>query len=200
MLELAEIAVFDLLHEGFALEDIGVEIGGERARDDEELIAQHFRERDGAARGNEMRTPLEHEADVPEDEESEDCGGSGESGARGAEELGGAAEENGEAQDEKRGKRNEKAVAERRDTRPVWIARDEKIERHEGGEERSAGTRLVPAEKNQSGDGEKKDGGPGEQTVVGGKQYGEEGGRAPAPVAERNVAGFERAAVDDIAR
>ena len=42
MLELAEIAVFDLLHEGFALEEIGVEIGGELAGDDEKLIVDHF--------------------------------------------------------------------------------------------------------------------------------------------------------------
>ena len=199
MLELAEIAVFDLLHEGFALEEIALEVGSELAGDDEKLIVDHFRERDGAARGDEVRTPLEHEADVPESEEGEDCGGRGESGARGAEELRDALQENGEAENEKRGERNEKAVAERRDACPVWIARDEKIKRHEGGEERSASSRLAPAEKNQSGNGEKKDGSPREQAVVGGKQYGQEGGRAPEPVTERNVARFERAAVDDIA-
>lgn len=77
-----EVAVFDLLHEGFALEKIRAEIGGELAGDDEELIVDHFRERDGAARGDEMRTPLEHKADVPEDEECQECGSGGESGAR----------------------------------------------------------------------------------------------------------------------
>ena len=42
MLELAKIAVFDLLHESFALEEIGVEIGGELSGDDEKLIVGHF--------------------------------------------------------------------------------------------------------------------------------------------------------------
>ena len=162
-----EVAVFDLLHEGFALEKIGAEIGGELAGDDEKLIVDHLRERDGAARGDEMRTPLEHEADVPEDGECQERGSGGESGARRTEKLRGAVEENSEAEDEERSKRNEKAAAVRRDARPVGIARDEKIKRQEGGEEWSARARLAPAEENQSGDGEKKYGSPGKQAVVG---------------------------------
>jgi len=43
-----------------------VEIGGELAGYDEKLIADDFGKGNGAARGDEMRTPLEHEADVPE--------------------------------------------------------------------------------------------------------------------------------------
>ena len=50
--ELLEIAVFDLLHEGFALEEIALEIGGELTGDDEKLVVGHFGKRDGAARGN----------------------------------------------------------------------------------------------------------------------------------------------------
>jgi len=42
LLELAAIAVFDLLHEGLALEEIGVGIGGELAGNDEKLIVDHF--------------------------------------------------------------------------------------------------------------------------------------------------------------
>jgi len=37
-LELLDVAVFDLLHGGFALEEIGGEIGGEPARNNEKLI------------------------------------------------------------------------------------------------------------------------------------------------------------------
>ena len=198
--ELLEVAVFDLLHEGLALEEIGVEIGGELARDDEKLIADHFRERDGAARGDEMRAPLEHEADVPEDKESEECGSGGECGTLRAEELRGAVEENSETDDEERGERNEKAVAVRRDARPVGIARDQKIKRQHGSEEWRAGARLAPAEENQPGNCENKDGSPNKQAVVGGKQYGEKGRGAPEPVAERDVAGCQRVPIEKVAR
>ena len=74
--ELLEIAVFDLLHEGFALEEVAVEIGGELARDDEELVVGHFGKRNGAARGDEMGTPLENKALVPSNQEkNERCRG-----------------------------------------------------------------------------------------------------------------------------
>ena len=52
--ELLEIAVFDLLHEGFALEEVALEVGRELAGDHEELVVGNFGERDGAAGGNEM--------------------------------------------------------------------------------------------------------------------------------------------------
>jgi hypothetical protein len=58
--ELLEVAVFDLLHEGFAAENIGVEVGEELAGHDDKLIVDDFGKRNGAARGNEMRTPLEN--------------------------------------------------------------------------------------------------------------------------------------------
>ena len=52
--ELLEIAVFDLLHEGFALEEVALEVGGELAGDAEELVVGNFGERDGATGRNEM--------------------------------------------------------------------------------------------------------------------------------------------------
>src|SRR6267378_1042066 len=67
--ELLEIAVFDLLHEGFALEEIALEIGGELTGDDEKLVVGHFGKRDGAAHGNYMGTPLENKAGVPSNQE-----------------------------------------------------------------------------------------------------------------------------------
>src|SRR6266481_4809280 len=97
--KLAEVAVFDLLHQGLALEEIGAEISGELAGDDENLIVNHLGKRDGTAHRDEVRTPLEHEANVPEEEGGEECGSNGKSGAMGTEGLRGAIEENGEAED-----------------------------------------------------------------------------------------------------
>ena len=37
-----EVAVFDLLHEGFAAEKIGAQVGGELAGDHEKLIVDDF--------------------------------------------------------------------------------------------------------------------------------------------------------------
>ena len=39
---LLEVAFFDLLHEGFAPEEVALEIGGELAGHDEELIVDHL--------------------------------------------------------------------------------------------------------------------------------------------------------------
>src|SRR6266576_4079167 len=106
--ELLDVAVFDLLHEGFALEEVALKIGSELAGDDEELVVGHFGKRDGAARGNEMETPLEHEAGVPKSGDGKQGDRGGESGAARAEELSGAIEENGETENEKSRERNEK--------------------------------------------------------------------------------------------
>jgi len=84
---LLEVAIFDLLHEGFALENVALQSGGELAGHHEKLIVRDFRERDGAARGNEMRAPLEHEARVPEDKKGENGRHDGESGPARTEKL-----------------------------------------------------------------------------------------------------------------
>jgi len=65
---LFEVAVFDLLHKGLAPKQVRLEVSGKLAGDNEKLIVDDFGEGHGAARGNEMRTPLEHEAGVPENE------------------------------------------------------------------------------------------------------------------------------------
>ena len=39
---LLDVAVFDLLHEGFALKEVALEVGGELAGHDEKLILDHF--------------------------------------------------------------------------------------------------------------------------------------------------------------
>src|SRR5207244_3949304 len=65
---------------------------------------------------------------------------------------------------------------------------------------RRAGAALPSPENKKADDGEKKDGRPGDEAVVGGEEHIEEGGGEPEPVAERDVAGFERASVDDVTR
>jgi hypothetical protein len=98
--ELLNVALLDLLHEGFALEEIIMEVGGELARHGEELIVNDFREGDRAARGDQVRAPLEHEAVVPEDEESQGDASGSEGGSARAERLRGAVQENREAKNE----------------------------------------------------------------------------------------------------
>src|SRR2546426_10195798 len=95
-----------------------MEIGGELTGHDEKLVVDDFGKRNGAAGGNEMRAPLEDEADVPESADGEKSDRGGEGGAAGAEELSGAGEENGEAENEKRRERNEKGGAGGRNARP----------------------------------------------------------------------------------
>ena len=58
-----------------------------------------------------------------------------------------AGEKYGEAEDEKRRKRNEKAIAERRDAGPIRVAGDEEIEREDGGEERNTDCGFAAGEE-----------------------------------------------------
>jgi len=198
--QLLVVAVFNLLHQGFALEKVALEIGGEMAGHDEKLIAEDLGKRNGAARGNEMRAPLEDQADVPERSGGEKGEGGGASGAGRAEELRGAIEKNGEAENEKGSERNEKTVAVRRDSGPIGVAGDEKIKSEKGGKQRNADARFAAAEEEKPREGEKKDGSPGKKTVIGGEEHAKENGRGPEPLAERNISGFQRTSVNQIAR
>src|SRR6266700_6781040 len=200
LFELLEVAVLNLLHESFAPEEVCAQIGSKLARHNEELIVERLRKGDRAARGNKMRTPLEHEADVPEDEDREDGRSGGKRDSAGAEILRGAVEENTEAENEERRQRNEKAVAVRRNSRPVRVTSNEKVKGNERGEECSAGARLAPPEKDESNDGEKKNGRPDKQPVIRGEEHIEEGWREPQPIFDGDVAGFKSVAEDDIAR
>jgi len=198
--ELLEIAVFDLLHEGFALEEVALKIGEELAGDNEELVVGNFGERDGAAGGNEMGTPLENEAGVPESEDGDDDARGRESGAAGAEELSGAIVENGETENEKWSERNEKAVAIGRDASPIGVTGDENVKGEESGEQRSADEGFAAPEEEESDDREKKNGRPGKQAVIGREEHVKEGGREPEPIPEMDISGFESASVNKISR
>ncbi len=145
-----------------------------------------------------MRAPLENEAGVPKSEDGKKNASSGESGAAGAKESSGAFEQNGEAENKKRSERNEKAVAVRRNARPIGITGDEKIKGEKGGKKRSAGAALPSPKEKEADDREEKNRRPGEEPVIGREEHGEKDGRAPRPVLERNVAGLERIAVNEI--
>ena len=148
-----------------------MQIGGELARNDEKLVADDFGKRNGAASANEMRAPLENEAGVPEGEDSENEKREGKSGAAGMEELSGAIEENSEAENEEGRETNEKAVAVGRDAGPIGITGNENIKSEKGGENRSAGAALPTPKDEETGDGKKKYGSPGEKAVVGGEKH-----------------------------
>jgi len=143
---------------------------------------------------------LEHEASVPESEDGEKSASSGEGGAARAEELRGAIEKNGEAENEKWSKRNEKAIAVGRDAVPIGVTGDEKIKSEEAGKERSADEGFAVPEEEESDDGEEKNGRPSDQSMIGRKKDGKKIGGKPVPVLERNVTGFERTSINEVAR
>ena len=118
-----------------------------------------------------MRAPLEDESTIPESEAGEQ-GNRGDKGdALGAEELGSTSEENGETENKKWSERNEKAIAIGRDAGPIRVTRDEKVKGHEGSEERGADPRFAPPEERETNDGEKKNGRPGDKSVIGREKY-----------------------------
>ena len=85
--ELLDVAVLDLLHEGFAAEEVGVEFRGDLARDNEKLIVGCFGKRNGPARGNQMRAPLKNKPSVPGNQNKSERSCRAERGALRAEEL-----------------------------------------------------------------------------------------------------------------
>src|SRR6266566_1979258 len=146
-----------------------------------------------------MRAPLEDEAPVPESEDGEQGNHSDKGGALGAEELTGTIEKNGEAENKKRSERNEKAIAEGRDTGPIGVTGDEKIKGKKGCEKGSASAALPPPENKKADDAEEKDGRPGKKAMVGGEKDIEKCGGGPEPVPKRYVARLEAVAVNKIA-
>ena len=198
--KLLEVAVFDLLHERFAAEKIGLEILEKPAGHDEKLVVDNFGKGNGTARRNEMRAPLENQAGIPQSGEGKNGNGSGECGAAGAKELRGAIEKDRKAKNEKRSERNEKAVAIGRDAGPIGVTGNEKVKSEKTGEQRCANGWYAAAEEEKTGDGEKKNGRPGKQAVIGREKHREEVRRRPVPLSKGNIAGLKKASVDEIAR
>jgi hypothetical protein len=171
LLELVHVLLLDLLHHCFSAKKIRVELPRNLLWYDEELVSNHLLKRNRSPRGNEMRSPLDHQAYVPEDENGKESDGGGEHRPRGAEELCKPVQENAEAENEERCERNEKAVAVRRNAGPVGVAGDEKIKRQKGGEKGSAGAALPSPEDKEASDGKKKNGRPGDKPMIGREKY-----------------------------
>src|SRR5438128_8912673 len=74
LVKLLDVTLLDLAHEILAAEKIIAKLAGELARHDEELIVGDFVPCNGTARGNQVRAPLKHEAEIPKNKESEDEG------------------------------------------------------------------------------------------------------------------------------
>ena len=166
-----DVTSLDLLHESFTFEEIALKIGGNLRRDGKKLIVNHFRDRNGAARRNQMRAPLEDQANVPKSSERKKSDEGGESGALGMEDPGGAIEKYGEAENEERGERNKKTIAVGRNAGPVRITGDKEIKSEKGGERGCAREWLPTPEKEETGDGEEKNGSPCDETVIGREKH-----------------------------
>jgi len=128
LFELLEVAVFDLFHESLSAEEVVVETAGELPGHGDKLVVDHFRKRNGTAYGDEMHTPLEHEAKVPQDKDDQSRGSRGERSSARTEQLSEAIEKYAEPENEESCERNEKAVAIRRYAGPVRVYGDKEIE------------------------------------------------------------------------
>src|SRR5262249_43830992 len=81
--ELLLVALFDLLHEGAAAEEVRAQAREDGLWNDCELVADHLGKVDGTPRRYEMSAPLKHEAEVPKNEGGErDGSGEFEDGRR----------------------------------------------------------------------------------------------------------------------
>src|SRR5271163_3325405 len=124
LFHLLDVVFFDLLHHGFSFEEIGFEVAGDLAGNDEKLIVDHFAERNRAASGNQMRAPLKHESEIPENKTKKKRGGRGKRGTGFAEKSGGPFQKDTQAQNKDGGERKEKAVSKGRNAGPIGIAGD----------------------------------------------------------------------------
>src|SRR5580693_687106 len=115
LLHLFQIALLDLLHHGLTAEQISFELRGNLAGHGEELVSDHLRKRDWPASGNQVRAPLEHQSGVPKNKASQKNARRCESRAAFSKAARETVQKNGEPQDKKRGERDKKAAAIRRD-------------------------------------------------------------------------------------
>ena len=147
-MEFLDVALLDLLHQGFALEEVAAQVGGKLARDDIELVVGDFGKGDRAAHGNQVGAPLKNKAGVPENEQKENGSKEGERTGGGAEETTKALEQELQAKNEDGSERNEKAVPKSSHAVPVGIAGNQVKEcGGAGGEEVREGLRGARREE-----------------------------------------------------
>ena len=68
---LFDVALFDLSHQVRSMEKIILHLGGNLSRHDQELVVDHLAPGNIAASGHQMRAPLKHERQVPQNEAGE---------------------------------------------------------------------------------------------------------------------------------
>ena len=193
--ELLEVAVFDLFHKTFSAEKVGVKLSGELSGNHKKLVVDHFRKRNGAAYGDKMHTPLEHEAKVPEDKDGEGRGSGSEGSSGRTEKLSEAIKEYAKAENEESCERNEKAIAVGRDARPIGIDGNEKIEGHHASEKRDPDLGQAECKEEQSEDRQSEERSPREQPVIGGEQHTKKDRGSPEKIADRDIARLERSTI-----
>lgn len=126
--ELLDVALLDLLHEGFALEEIIMEVGGELAGNDEELIVKHLGEGNRSTGRDEMRTPLKNKSEVPEHKKKDWESRSNKRASRRANRSVRALKQKSQTKDKNWRQRNEETVTERGQAMPIGIAGDYIVE------------------------------------------------------------------------
>lgn len=189
LVKLLDVALLDAAHEVLAAEKVIVKLAGELARYDENLIPGDFVPCNGTPRGNQVRAPLKHEAEIPKNKEGEDEGSCG-SNSGGTKPVGTALQKNGEPDDEKNGERNEEAIAIGRDAGPVGIRSHEIVKSERGAKDRAADAGSSATKKKDADGGEEQEWSPGKEAVVGGEKKLEQEGRGPMPLRDRDITGF----------
>src|ERR1700751_1339977 len=119
-----------------------------------------------AASGDQVRAPLEDKAEVPQNENADDCWYRYRTNGSIAQEGRCGFKKDRQAEDKKYSQRNEKAIAVRRNARPVGIGSHEVIEDQQGAQNRKADGKKLAREQEKSDGGEQQDRRPGEQTVI----------------------------------
>ena len=167
LLHLLNVSLFNLLHQFAAAKEVNFQLARDFPGYYEKLVVNHGGERDRSARGDEVRAPLKHQASVPKRENSQDDAGDEDCGAAIGEALEDNVQKKRQADYEYEGERNEKAVAVRGDTGPVWIAGDEEIKSEGGCKKRASDEGFAAPKKQETDDGKQNYGGPGEKAVIG---------------------------------
>ena len=67
ILELLDVALFDAVHQFLAAEEIFVELAGDLPGYNEKLVVGGIAPGNRPSRRDQMRTPLKHKAQIPED-------------------------------------------------------------------------------------------------------------------------------------
>src|SRR5690242_5682345 len=147
-----------------------------------------------------MRSPLENEAGVPEDEENNKGSRSGEYEAGGAEQPCNALEKERQAKNENGSERNKVAVSKRGCAIPIGVAGNQVKEGGGGGRKVRGEDSCSPRNENKTDDRKQKDRGPSQNTVLGRQKDGILMRRTPVPAQFAIGSKTEESTENDVAR